>query len=43
LQAVFATKLEEKRLECEKMFFRELEEDKMKWKQSSDEIIYDLM
>ena len=43
LQEAFATKLEEKRLECEKMFFRELEEDKMKWKQSSDEIIYDLM
>ena len=43
LQAAFSTKLEEKRLECEKLFFKELEEDKMKWKQSSDEIIYDLM
>ena len=43
LQEAFATKLEEKRLECEKMLFRELEEDKLKWKQSSDEIIYDLM
>ena len=39
----FAKKLEEKRFECERIFFKELEEDKMKWKQTSDQIIYDLM
>ena len=42
-KGTFAKKLEEKRFECETIFYRELEEDKMKWKQSSDQIIYDLM
>ena len=42
-QDSFAMKLEEKRFECEKIFYREMENDKMKWKQSSDQIIYDLM
>ena len=42
-QGTFAKKIEEKRFECENLFYRELEEDKMRWKQSSDQIIYDLM
>ena len=35
--------MEEKRFECENLFYKELEEDKLRWKQSSDQIIYDLM
>ena len=42
-QESFGRKLEEKRFECENFFYKELEEDKLKWKQSSDQIIYDLM
>ena len=42
-QGTFAKKIKEKRFECENLFYRELEEDKMRWKQSSDQIIYDLM
>ena len=42
-QESFGKKLEEKRFECENFFYKELEEDKLKWKQSSDQIIYDLM
>ena len=42
-QGTFAKKIEEKRFECENFFFKEMEEDKMRWKQSSDQIIYDLM
>ena len=33
--------MEEKRFECENIFYKELEEDIVKWKQSSDQIIYD--
>ena len=43
LEDSFVKKLEEKRFECEKIFYQEMEQDKMKWKQSSDQIIYDLM
>lgn len=42
-KGTFAKKIEEKRFECENVFYRELEEDKIRWKQSSDQIIYDLM
>ena len=42
-KGTFAKKIEEKRFECENVFYRELEQDKIRWKQSSDQIIYDLM
>ena len=43
MQNSFAAALEEKRLDCEALFCQELEQDKIKWKQSSDQMILDLM